>query len=127
MGLWMDGLTTMQIMKFCPQDGVALVPPPAEWKENQLEYEKRMKFATCPVCHKTARQLFRLDDAEPSPTTSPERPVKPKLSDQQKSFKKFVQEETAAMVNMARRFSRPDDAEKQRELKEKYLRQQYTS
>ncbi len=120
----MDGLTSMQWMKICPLDGTALVPPPPEWRESQLEFDARMRFAKCQVCHKTARELFRLNEEQPSPTGSPARPAPPTAF--QKSLRaeaKKIEADLQARANLLHRPS-PED---QVSLRARYLKQRYAS
>ncbi len=108
--------------RFCPTDGNLLVPPPAAWRENQLEFEKRLKFAKCPACGKTARELHRLDEPELSPTHAPAPP-----SALQKSLRRYAQVELAAELRDRSKYLVRDEPAEQARLKEQYLRQRFAS
>ena len=114
----------MDLMKFCPQDGTALVPPLAPWRENLLEYEIRLTFAECPVCHKTARQLHRLEESAPSLTYAPARPAPPRPTALGKALRQMAAKLGADYEEHARRTRRPTP-EESAALRARYLRDRY--
>ncbi len=113
-------------MKYCPTDGNPLVPPPAAWNENLLEWQLRQKFARCPVCGKTARELFRLDEGPfPSTTQAPARLVPAPPSPFQKSLRRYAQVELAAELRDRSKYLVRNAPAEQARLKEQYLRQRF--